>query len=266
MGEKKEKNEIDEDMMTIFDNTESECKEADIANKQKGMEWNERISSAVSVIDTLHCELNICEKSLESKHLFLGKVVLQKETLQSIESSVIEYSLQQQKYLKMRVSAQSKIDSMQIILKNVKNEMKKYRDDIQAIKEAATSLSQKKFDLAGSLKKCIDKELEIEDGLKILHRNRMSLRSRKSQLLKQQMSVYEMSNESNPKYTTKHLKIIRCDCKHLKRKKKKKFEKENDGVIGTLIASRDYISFEAVASDEKQYYVKHELIDISHSN
>ena len=285
--EKREKSEvIDNEMTTIFDNTESEQQENSINGSESTYnkkEWNDRISAAVSVIDTLHSELNICEKSLESKHLFFGKVVLQKlnlekdflrikdmiklqqETLQSIESSLVDYSLQQQKYLKMRVDIQSQLDSLQITLKTVKDEMKKYRDDIQAIKEAATSLSQKKFDLANNLKKCIDKELEIEDGLKILHRNRMSLRSRKSQLLKQQMSVYEMSNESNPKYTTKHLKIIRCDCKQSKTKKNNK-SAESEGVIGTLVASRDYVEFEAAAHDEKRYYVKHELIDISHSN
>merc|ERR1712129_683894 len=121
--------------------------------------------------------LNACEQSLESENLIFGKLLAQKskmekerrrvldmivaysETLANIESWLVEYSLQQQKYLKLRVNKQTKVDALQLTLANVKSEMKKYRDDIQALTEAATSLSQRKFDLTDKLKACMDEEI-----------------------------------------------------------------------------------------------------------
>ena len=269
--------------------------------KYNQKEWNDRISQAVSVITNLHNELNLCEKQLETKHLQLGKIMLEKlniekdlrrmkdmvqlqqETLQSIENSRIEYSVQQQKYLKLKVNLQTKIETLQITLNNVKDDMKKFRDDIQAIKEASNSLSQKKFDLANKLKKTIDKENEIEDGLKILHRNRMSLRSRKSQLLKQQMSLQEQTNESTMKYTTQIANVLRCDCnnqlsqKNNKNNKKLSKKKKNqNGIFGQLTISKEYVEFVSSSTNNNynnndnnnniKYNIKHEIIDISHSS
>lgn len=99
------------------------------------------------------------------------------------------------------------MDSLQITLDDVKELIKKYRDDIEAIRDASQSLSEKKFTLASSLKQTIDSENSLEESLRILHRNRISLRSRKAQLLKQMMALHEEVNEDAVKYTTQSVKV-----------------------------------------------------------
>merc|ERR1712129_234190 len=79
--------QFDDEMTTIFDNTDCDEKREQIVDKQSKEEndkskWNERISAALSVIDTLHSELNACEQSLESKNLIFGKLLAQKSKLE----------------------------------------------------------------------------------------------------------------------------------------------------------------------------------------
>merc|ERR1719474_1792080 len=111
-----------ENMTTIFDN---ELQEEDHSASPKvgggevelsPKEWADRIGQAESVILNLHSELEgSVEKELEAQHLVFGKlvlekvnlekeaqrmsdmIVLQQETLESIESSRLQYCIQQQK-------------------------------------------------------------------------------------------------------------------------------------------------------------------------
>jgi len=288
----------DEEMTTIFDNDNDAQSSLSSSRptspkvvRYDGKLWKQRIASSTALIANVHQETLQCEKQLEAQHIAMGTLLLEKlnlerelqricdmlqlqsETLQSIENSRVEYSMQQEKYLKLRVNVQSKLDALQVSLDAVKDEMKKYRDDIQAIKEASNSLSQKKFDLASKLKKTIDKEHEIEEELKILHRNRMSLRSRKSQLIKQQISLQEESNESAMKYSTQSVNIIRCDCDEqvvsLRGKHKHKSNKHGNVVMkGRLTLSKEHLLFvcdDDIAQNDR-YQIKHEIIDVSHSS
>jgi len=280
-----------ENMTTIFDNESQEenrsaTPKADADEEELSpKEWAERIGQAESVILNLHSELEgSVEKELEAQHLVFGKlvlekvnlekeaqrmsdmIVLQQETLESIESSRLQYCIQQQKYLTIRVDRQSKLDELQITLDSVKELIKKYRDDIEAIKDASASLSEKKFSLAASLKKTIDKETALEEGLRILHRNRINLRSRKAQLLRQMMALHEERNAetASMRYSTQSVKCVRCDCGKTVRQKKKR-NGHRDGVVGTLSCSRSEFNFVSAQYEDRKFNVKHELIDLNHS-
>jgi len=255
---------------------------------------NEEIASTAALIDKLHRELNACEKRIETEHVQLGKLLLhkvtadkevqrmrdmiqlQQETLSSIEQSVHEYSGKQQQCLQQKANAMTKLESYRHTLGAVKQEMSKYRDDIQAIREASNSLSQKKFDLANKLKRIIDKENEVEEELKILHRNRMSLRSRKAQLVKQALSLQEQSQDANVKYATQTAAVMRCDCdpqllskkqkqkQHKLNKEQPQQQKQQSAVSGQFTVSKEFVQF--ACDTDSRFDLKHEMIDVSHSS
>jgi len=166
------------------------------------------------------------------------------------------------KYLKIKVELANQIDKIQFKLDSVKEAMRKYREDIEAIRDASNSLSDKKFALASTLKKTIDVENSLDESNRILQRNRLALRSRKAQLIKQMLLL----NEDTQKFTAQNVKVVRCDCSHPHiRNKHRSKNKNRDGIHGTLSCSKGSLEFISALHEDRIFNVKHELIDVDHS-
>ena len=213
------------------------------------------LQQARKTLHNLHTELSEIEKRIENENAMLGRimlnkvnfekelqrmadmVMLQQQSLESMEKSRGEYIKQEKQLVYQRNKIENDMKTLDGKLTKVKDEMRNYKDDIEAIEEASKNLTQKKQEFAEKLKKTLSEQEKLTEKLKILNRNRMTLRARKTQLIKDQNDVDATSYTLYlNQYTSESVNVLRCDLKK--------------SIKGELILSKEQLIFNPIVDDD----------------